>query len=113
MSTTEPEIAEIPAESGGEERRLLTGTLAIQAARGVGILILLGTSTALGRELSLSEFGVYGLTLSFALGLIFIQGSVEAAAIRTIAQARDRPRATTRSRRRWRHTSRSGRSPDS
>ena len=88
MSTTEPEIPEVPNQEGGEERRLLGGTLAIQAARAVGILVLLGTSTALGRELSLSEFGVYGLTLSFALGLIFIQGSVEASAIRTVAEAR-------------------------
>jgi polysaccharide transporter, PST family len=87
--STEPEIPEIPQEAGGEQRRLATGTLAIQGARAVGIVALLAVATALGRTLSLAEFGVYGLTLSFATAVIFIQGSVEAAAIKSIAEARD------------------------
>jgi O-antigen/teichoic acid export membrane protein len=80
-------VSEVPEEAVAEQQRLATGTIAIQVARGVGIIVLFGVATALGRSLSLAEFGVYGLTLSFATAVIFIQGSVEAAAIRAVAQA--------------------------
>jgi O-antigen/teichoic acid export membrane protein len=89
------ESAELPAHevvepgAGEHERRLATGTLAQQAAQVVAVLSLLAAATALGRTLSLSEFGVYGLILSFSTYLLFIQGSVGAAAVKELASARD------------------------
>jgi O-antigen/teichoic acid export membrane protein len=89
------ESAELPAHEvvelgpGQHERRLATGTLAQQAAQVVAVVSLLAAATALGRTLTLSEFGVYGLILSFSTYLVFIQGSVEAAAIKELASARD------------------------
>ncbi|MEX2195751.1 MAG: oligosaccharide flippase family protein [Thermoleophilaceae bacterium] len=94
-STTVP-----PGGPGGEEHRLARGTLAMQAARVVSIVALLGVATVIGRTYSLAEFGVYGLTLSFASYVLFVQGSVQAAAVREIAHAttqeeRDRAFTTT------------------
>ena len=89
------ESAELPAHEvvelgpGEHERRLATGTLAQQGAQVVAVVSLLAAATALGRTLSLAEFGVYGLILSFSTYLVFIQGSVEAAAIKELASARD------------------------
>jgi O-antigen/teichoic acid export membrane protein len=89
------ESAELPAHEvvelgpGEHERRLARGTLAQQAAQVVAVISLLAAATALGRTLTLSEFGVYGLILSFSTYLVFIQGSVEAAAIKELASARD------------------------
>jgi O-antigen/teichoic acid export membrane protein len=74
---------------GAHERRLAGGTLAQQAAQVVAVISLLAATTALGRTLSLAEFGVYGLILSFTTYLAFIQGSMEAAAIKELASARD------------------------
>lgn len=76
-------------EPGEHERRLASGTLAQQAAQVVAVISLLAAATALGRSLSLAEFGVYGLILSFSTYLVFIQGSVGAAAIKELASARD------------------------
>ena len=77
-----------PAQ-GNEARRLAVGTLAIQGATVVSIIAFLAVATVLGRRLTLAEFGVYGLTLSFALYAQFIQGSVEGAAVKSIAEATD------------------------
>ncbi len=74
---------------GTQERHLAVGSLAQQASQVLAILLMLVVVTALGRELSLTEFGVYGLAVSFSIYLIFVQGSVEAAAIRMLADARD------------------------
>jgi O-antigen/teichoic acid export membrane protein len=74
---------------GEHERRLAVGTLAQQGAQVVGVASILVVVTALGRTLSLEEFGVYGLALSFSLYLVFIQGSVEAATIKRLAEAVD------------------------
>ena len=89
------ESAELPAhevvelELGEHERRLASGTLAQQGAQVVAVISLLAAVTAIGRTLSLAEFGVYGLILSFSTYLVFIQGSVEAAAVKELASARD------------------------
>lgn len=72
-----------------ESHRLLRGTLAIQAATVVSVLAFLAVATVLGRRLSLAEFGVYGLALSFAAYAAFLQGSLENAAVRAMAEARD------------------------
>src|SRR4051794_27305825 len=69
-----------------EGRRLALGTLAIQGATAASVIAFLAVATVLGRRLSLAEFGVYGLTLSFAMYAQFIQGSVEGAAVKFIAE---------------------------
>lgn len=59
---------------------------------------MLAVVTALGRTLSLTAFGVYGLMISIPTYLLFAQGSVETIAVRAIARAdnqRDRDRAFT------------------
>lgn len=66
---------------------MATGTLAQQAAVGMTIVVSLIVTTALGRTLSLAEFGVWGLTLSFVGYITFIEGSVSTAAIREMSQA--------------------------
>lgn len=76
-------------ESGAHERHLATGSLAHQVALVVGAFTMLGTITALGRTLTLTEFGVYGLVLSIPTYLILTQGSVETVAVKAIAQAHD------------------------
>ena len=86
------------APAVSEQHRLATGTIAIQASRIVSLLSLIGVATAIGRTYSLSKFGVYGLTLSFAGYVLFVQGSVEAASVRELASARtqdERDRAFT------------------
>lgn len=69
-------------------RRLVTGTLAQQAAQAVSVISSLVVATALGRTLSLAEFGVWGLTLSLVGYLSFVQGGLAAAAVREISRAR-------------------------
>jgi PST family polysaccharide transporter len=46
--------------------------------------------TVLARNLSLAELGTYGLLVSFATYLVFVQGSIETAAVKAIAEAPDR-----------------------
>ena len=72
-----------------ETRRLLRGTLAIQAATAVSVVAFLTVATVLGRRLTLAEFGVYGLALSFAAYAAFLQGSLEVAAVRAFAESTD------------------------
>jgi len=91
------EQAEAPVS---EQHRIATGTIAIQASRIVSLLSLVGVATVIGRTYSLSKFGVYGLTLSFAGYVLFVQGSIESAAVREIARShtqeeRDRAFTTT------------------
>jgi O-antigen/teichoic acid export membrane protein len=85
-----PSSGETTAASG-LQRRLVLGTVAQQAGQAVGLVSSLALATALGRELTLSEFGVYGLVVSFSTYLFFALGSAETAAVRTIAAATDRP----------------------
>lgn len=76
---------------GGIERHLVHGTVVQQAGQGVGLVSSLVLASALGHELTLSQFGVYGLVISFSTYLFFVIGSAETAAIRMIAAATDRP----------------------
>jgi O-antigen/teichoic acid export membrane protein len=79
-------------------RRLAVGTLAQLGATLVSVVSSLVVATALGRTLSLAEFGVYGLTLSIAGYLSFVLGSVESAGVLQISKARnadERDRAFT------------------
>lgn len=56
-----------------------------QVATASGVLVMLGVITALGRSLTLTEFGLYGLTVSIAGNLLILQLSVEGAAVRAMA----------------------------
>src|SRR4051812_7679666 len=82
-----PEEASAAIHAGGEERRLVGGTLAVQGARVAYVLSVLVVATALGRTLTLTEFGVYGLVLSISGYVLFMQGAVETGAIRELAAA--------------------------
>jgi O-antigen/teichoic acid export membrane protein len=53
----------------------------------VGTLTMLVVVTVLGRTLSLSEFGLYGLLISFPSYLLMAQMSVETAAVSSLAKA--------------------------
>jgi O-antigen/teichoic acid export membrane protein len=75
--------------SGAHERHLASGAIAQQATMVISTLTMLGVVTALGRTLSLSEFGVYGVLISIPAYMLLAQASVEGAAVRAIAQSRD------------------------
>jgi O-antigen/teichoic acid export membrane protein len=70
---------------GAAERHIARGALVQQVAQVFGTLVMLGVITLLGRTLTLSEFGVYGLLIAVAGYLLIIQLSVEAAAVRAIS----------------------------
>jgi len=53
----------------------------------VGTFTMLGVVTLLGRTLTLSEFGLYGLLISIPAYVLILQASVEVAAIRALARA--------------------------
>ena len=84
---TADETPRIRASSGEQEKHLAISTLAQQGSQVVGVATMLVAVTVIARNLSLSEFGTYGLLLSLSAYVLFIQGSVEAAAIKTIAEA--------------------------
>ena len=71
----------------GLGRRMARGTVAQQAGQAVGMAVALVTTTALARELSLSEFGAYGLVVSFSTYLYFALGSAETASVNAMAAA--------------------------
>jgi O-antigen/teichoic acid export membrane protein len=73
--------------SGAHERHLASGAVAQQLTLAIGTLTMLAVVTVLGRSLSLSEFGVYGLLVSIPGYMLIAQSSVEIAAIRAMAQA--------------------------
>ena len=81
--------------SGEHERRLAVGSIAQQASQVIGMVIMFAAITVLARRLSLPEFGTYGLLLSLTTYVIFIQGVVDAAAIKAIAEATDQPSRDT------------------
>jgi O-antigen/teichoic acid export membrane protein len=72
---------------GAHERHIASGTLSQQASQAFNVLVMLGAVTALGRTLTLSEFGLYGLLISVAGYLLIVQYAVEGAALRAIASA--------------------------
>ena len=73
--------------SGEHERRLAIGTIAQQGAQAIAFVSMLAVVTVLGRRLSLTEFGTYGLFASMATYLLFAQNSVETAAVKLLAPA--------------------------
>jgi len=80
---------------GAAERHIARGALVQQVAQVFGTLVMLGVITLLGRTLTLSQFGVYGLLIGVAGYLLIIQLSVEAAAVRAISSGTsDDDRAT-------------------
>jgi len=81
-------------------QRMARGTLAQQGGTVAAIVSGLITTTALGRSLTLREFGVYGFVVAFASYLYFVAGTVETTAVNEMAAAgdeRERDRAFTRS----------------
>jgi O-antigen/teichoic acid export membrane protein len=104
MSATE--LSETPAtqlrepheQSGAHERHLAAGSIAQQVTLLISAVTALLVITVLARTLSLSRFGLYGILVSIPTYLQFAQGSIETAAVKTIAQGRDqlaRDRALT------------------
>jgi O-antigen/teichoic acid export membrane protein len=77
---------------GGHERRLAIGALAQQVSGLAAALAMFVAITVLARQLSLAELGTYGLLVSFATYLIFVQASIEIAAVKAIAEALDEER---------------------
>ena len=78
-----------PPASGAHERRLAVGALAQQGTLYVSLAVALGVVTAFGRTLTLAEFGVYGLLVSFTSYLQIAITSVEASAVKTMGEAPD------------------------
>jgi O-antigen/teichoic acid export membrane protein len=78
--------------AGSHERRLAIGALAQQLSGVASALAMFVAITVLARRLSLGELGTYGLLVSFATYLIFVQGSIEIAAVKAIAEASDQRR---------------------
>lgn len=79
--------AENPSDPGAHERHIAGGAMAQQASQVVGVIAMLIVITVLGRTLTLSEFGVYGLLISIAAYVLIVQISVEGATVRAIASA--------------------------
>jgi O-antigen/teichoic acid export membrane protein len=89
-------IAVDAAVSGELETLLARNYLARQTSHAVAVLIALGVTTVLARRLPLSEFGTYALLLSLTTYLVVLQGVLETAAIKSLAEALDeRARART------------------
>ncbi len=86
-----PENVEPTAEAAGDApslgTRMARGTLAQQGSLAVAIVASLVTATALGRTLTLAEFGIYGFVVTLATYLYFAAGSAETAAVTAIAGA--------------------------
>ena len=71
----------------GQAHVIASGSLLQQASQVTGLLAMLAIITVLGRRLSLSEFGVYGLLSSLAGYLLVVQNSAASAGVRTMAAA--------------------------
>jgi O-antigen/teichoic acid export membrane protein len=84
-----PDAAAPPASARTHARHLAIGTLAQQGAQIVVVLVTLVLVTLIARRLTVAEFGLYGLILSFGGYFAFAQGSVEVTALKAIAEARD------------------------
>ena len=65
--------------------------MAQQISQVVGALSMLAAITVLARRLSLSEFGTYGLLISLTAYVLFVQSTIETAAVKAIAEAVDQP----------------------
>lgn len=86
----ESEIPALPgrSSSGQNERHLARGAIVQQVSQVFGTLIALAVITVLGRTLTLSEFGIYGLVVGTTNYLLIVQGSVESSVVRAVAIAR-------------------------
>jgi O-antigen/teichoic acid export membrane protein len=82
-------IAGQVAASGEHETLLARNYIARQTSHVVALLIALGVITVLARRLPLSELGTYALLLSLTTYLVVLQGVVETAAIKSLAEAVD------------------------
>lgn len=78
-----------PLSLGDHERHLASGAIALQAAQAVAVLSMLAAFTVLARSLTLTKFGAYGLLTSLATYILFVQGSAQTAAIKSMAEAVD------------------------
>jgi O-antigen/teichoic acid export membrane protein len=78
-----------PAGSGSHERSLAAGAAAQQVTLVTSTITMFLVFTLMAHTLSLGELGAYGLLISLPTYLLFAQGTVESAAVRSIAQARD------------------------
>jgi O-antigen/teichoic acid export membrane protein len=63
--------------------------VAQQISQVVATVSMLAAITVLAHRLSLSEFGTYGLLVSLGSYLLFVQGSIETAAVKAVAEASD------------------------
>jgi len=77
---------------GAHERHLAIGALAQQLSGMAGALAMFVAITVLARTLTLAELGTYGLLVSFATYLLFVQASIELAAVKGMAEAADQSR---------------------
>jgi O-antigen/teichoic acid export membrane protein len=77
--------------SGEHERHLAISAIAQQISQVVATLSMLAAITVLARRLSLAEFGTYGLLISLASYMLFVQRSVETAAVKAVAESADQP----------------------
>jgi O-antigen/teichoic acid export membrane protein len=75
------------AASGEQEILLASGTLTQQVAQVAALLATFVVITVLARELTLSEFGVYGLLTSMAGYLLLLQNSIAGASLKNMAAA--------------------------
>lgn len=81
-------------------RNMARGTAAQQGGTIAAIVVGLINTTALGRSLTLAEFGVYGFVVGLAAYLYFVAGTVETTAINEMSAAttrEERDAAFTRS----------------
>lgn len=99
-SATDDHSAASSLESGAHERHLAISAVAQQISQGVGVVAMLVAVTVLARHLALDEFGTYGVLVSLAAVVVFLQTSVSTAAVKAFAEAtndrgRNRAFATT------------------
>jgi O-antigen/teichoic acid export membrane protein len=83
------EVVPLRPKSGEHERHLAISAIAQQISQVAATLSMLAAITVLARRLSLSEFGTYGLLVSFTSYVLFAQSSIETAAVKGIAEAVD------------------------
>jgi O-antigen/teichoic acid export membrane protein len=83
------DIGDLRDADGGLARRVALGTVIQQAGQAAGLVTGLVLATALARNLTLAQFGVYGFITSLATYAFFALGSAETAAVRVISQATD------------------------
>lgn len=84
------EATPAPTEDRPLGRSMARGTAAQQGGTVAAIVVGLINTTALGRSLTLAEFGVYGFVVGLAAYLYFVAGTVQVTAINEMASASTR-----------------------